>query len=86
MNSVKEELSIAKALDAMTLDAMIRCQLFRQLPMDLFAVLVEVEGTGVPLAYCFMEVFENDVKGERRAMPGATSGVLCQFLYNFVTR
>jgi hypothetical protein len=48
--------------------------------MDLFAVLAEVEGTGVPLAYCFMEVFENDAKGERHAMPGATSSVLCQFL------
>jgi hypothetical protein len=48
--------------------------------MDLFAVLAEVEGARVPLAYCFMEVFENDVKGERHAMPGATSSVLCQFL------
>jgi hypothetical protein len=48
--------------------------------MDLFAVLAEVDGTGVPLAYCFMEVVENDNKGEPRAMPGATGGILCQFL------
>jgi len=48
--------------------------------IDLFAVLAEVDGTGVPLAYCFMEVVENNNKGERRAMPGAISGILCQFL------
>ena len=48
--------------------------------MDLFAVLAEVDGTGVPLAYCFMEVVENDNKGEHRAMPGATGGILCHFL------
>lgn len=48
--------------------------------MQLFAVLAEVDGTGVPLAYCFLEVFANNAKGERRAMPGAISGVLCQFL------
>ena len=48
--------------------------------IDLFAVLAEVDGTGVPLAYCFVEIVENNNKGERRAIPGAISGILCQFL------
>ena len=31
-----------------------------------------------------MEVIENDNKGEHRAMPGATGGILCQFLQELV--
>jgi hypothetical protein len=50
--------------------------------MDLFAVLAELDGTGVPLAYCFVDIVENNKKNERRAMPGAISSVLCQFLQN----
>jgi hypothetical protein len=46
-----------------------------------FAVLAELDGTGVPLAYCFEKVFENNGKGEHRAILGAISGILlCQFL------
>lgn len=50
--------------------------------VDLFAVLAEVDGTGIPLAYCFVDVVENNQKNECRAMPGAISGILCQFLQN----
>jgi len=50
--------------------------------VELFAVLAEVDGTGVPLAYCLVEVFEDNEKGERLAIPGAIRGVLCQLLQN----
>jgi hypothetical protein len=30
--------------------------------VELFAVLAEVDGTGVPLAYCLVEVFEDNEK------------------------
>jgi hypothetical protein len=49
--------------------------------MYLFVVLAELDSTGVPLAYC-LDVFEDNGKGERRAMPGTVSGILCQFLRN----
>ena len=48
--------------------------------MELFAVLAEFDGTGVPLAYCFVDVFENNRKGERNAEPGAIIGILSLFL------
>ena len=48
--------------------------------MDLFAVLAEVDGTGVPLAYCFTELFKDNDRGVRRAKPGASTGILEQFL------
>ena len=54
--------------------------------MDLFAVLAEIDGTGVPLAYCLTEVVKPEgagVKGEKkklRAEPGALSTVLYRFL------
>ena len=48
--------------------------------MTLFAVLAEVDGTGVPLAYCFMETFEDNSRGVRQAEPGATTALLDQFL------
>jgi len=48
--------------------------------MDLFAVLAELDGTGVPLAYCFTEIHKDNAKGERRAEPGATTAILDQFL------
>src|SRR6516164_4784086 len=48
--------------------------------MDLFVVLAEVDGTGVPLAYCFMDVFTDNSRGVRRADPGATTHLLDQFL------
>ena len=48
--------------------------------MHLFAVLAEVDGTGIPLAYCFMDVFNDNCQGIRRADPGATTALLDQFL------
>jgi hypothetical protein len=48
--------------------------------MELFAVLAEFDGTGVPLAYCFFDVFEDNHKGERNAEPGAIIGILSLFL------
>ena len=51
--------------------------------MDLFAVLAEVEGTGVPLAYCLVELVKpqnpTDTK-PFRAVPGAMTCVIQQFL------
>jgi hypothetical protein len=48
--------------------------------MDLFAVLAEVDGTGVPLAYCFTELFKDNGRGVRRAESGALTAILEQFL------
>ena len=54
--------------------------------MDLLAALAEVDGTGVPFAYCLTEVVKPDgpdVEGKKkkvRAEPGASSAVLCRFL------
>jgi hypothetical protein len=48
--------------------------------MHLFAVLAEIDGTGIPLAYCFMDVFNENSHGIRRADPGATTALLDQFL------
>ncbi|PVH96191.1 hypothetical protein DM02DRAFT_688395 [Periconia macrospinosa] len=48
--------------------------------MHLFAVLAEVDGTGISLAYCFMDVFKDNSKGVRQADPGATTSLLEQFL------
>jgi hypothetical protein len=48
--------------------------------MDLFVVLAEVDGTGVPLAYCFMDVFNDNSRGVRRADPRATTHLLDLFL------
>jgi hypothetical protein len=62
--------------------------------MDLFAVLAEVDGTGIPLAYCFVEVIpfqhepitnpvigdKDDSSKKRRADPGALTHILDQFL------
>jgi hypothetical protein len=39
--------------------------------ITLFAVLAEVDGTGVPLADCFMDTFKDNNKGNRHADPGA---------------
>jgi hypothetical protein len=39
--------------------------------MDLFAVLAEANRTGVPLAYSFVEVFENNGKSQRCVVLGA---------------
>ena len=47
---------------------------------DLFAVLAEVDGTGVPLAYCFVDVFKENKKGKRSAEPGTIVDVLIHFL------
>ena len=47
--------------------------------MDLFAVLAEVDGTGVPLAYCFLGVTPS-ADGVRRADAGALTHILEQFL------
>jgi hypothetical protein len=48
--------------------------------MDLFAVLAEVNGTGVPLAYCFTQLFKDNDRGVRRTEPGALTAILEQFL------
>jgi len=48
--------------------------------MELFEVFVEFDGTGIPLAYCFADVFEDNRKGERNAEPGAIIGILSLFL------
>ncbi|KID82058.1 hypothetical protein MGU_10628 [Metarhizium guizhouense ARSEF 977] len=53
--------------------------------MDLFAVLAEVEGTGVPLAYCLVELLKPPQanpaeKKTVRADPGATTYIIQQFL------
>jgi hypothetical protein len=53
--------------------------------MDLFAVLAEVEGTGVPLAYCLVELLKPPQanpaqKKPIRADPGATAYIIQQFL------
>jgi hypothetical protein len=48
--------------------------------MHLFAVLAELDGTGIPLAYCFMDVFNDNSHEVRRADPGATTALLNQFL------
>jgi hypothetical protein len=48
--------------------------------MELFAVMAEFDGTGVPLAYCFVEIFEDNSKGERKAEPGAIIDIRSKFL------
>jgi hypothetical protein len=53
--------------------------------MDLFAVLAELEGTGVPLGYCLVELLKppqaNSVQTKPlRADPGAMTNVIQQFL------
>ena len=48
--------------------------------MDLFAVLAEVDGTGVPLAYCFVYVIPSDDGKTKKADAGALTHVLQQFL------
>lgn len=52
--------------------------------MDLFAVLAEVEGTGVPIAYCLVELMKpsQDKSAEKkpiRAAPGAMTYIIEQF-------
>jgi hypothetical protein len=53
--------------------------------MDLFAVLAEIEGTGVPLAYCLVEILKppqgnSSETKPLRADPGAMTYVIQQFL------
>jgi hypothetical protein len=52
--------------------------------MDLFAVLAEVEGTGVPLAYCLVEILKppqaKPADKPIRADPGAITYIIQQFL------
>jgi hypothetical protein len=53
--------------------------------MDLFAVLAEVEGTGIPLAYCLVELLKPpQAKAAEnkliRADPGAVTYIIQQFL------
>ena len=47
--------------------------------MELFAVLAEVDGIGIPLAYCFVGLTPS-VNGTSRAEPGALTHILEQFL------
>jgi hypothetical protein len=42
--------------------------------------MAEIDGTGIPLAYCFVDIFEGNRKGEGNAEPGAVIGILTQFL------
>ena len=46
--------------------------------MDLFAILAELDGTGVPLAYCFVQTIS--VEDTRHSGPGALTAILDQFL------
>ena len=48
--------------------------------MDLFAVLAEVDGTGVPLAYCFVEVIPSNDGTKQAADAGALTHILQQLL------
>ena len=48
--------------------------------MTLFAVLAEVDGTRVPLAYCFGDVLKNNETNARHAEPGVVTNILDQFL------
>jgi hypothetical protein len=50
------------------------------LGMDLQAVLAEVDGTGVPLAYCFTNLFRDNGRGQRRSESGALAGILVELL------
>ena len=47
--------------------------------MDLFVVLAELDGTGVPLAYLFVETLASG-GGVKSIDPGAMPHVLDQFL------
>jgi hypothetical protein len=51
--------------------------------MDLFAVLAEVDSTGVLLACCFTELFKDNSRGVRRAESGALTAILEQFYNRF---
>ena len=46
--------------------------------MDLLAVLAEVDGTGVPLAYCFVEVMPSNDSTKQTADTGALAHILQQ--------
>jgi hypothetical protein len=53
--------------------------------LDLFAVLAEVEGIGIPLAYCLVELlrpFQSDSaqKSKCRADAGSMTYIIQQFL------
>ena len=48
--------------------------------MNLFAVLAEMDGTGIPLAYCFIGKIPSVDGAMQGADPGATTGILRQFL------
>ena len=47
--------------------------------IELFAVLAEVDGVGIPLAYCFVSVTPS-ANGTNRAESGALTKILAQFL------
>lgn len=47
--------------------------------MDLFAVLAELDGTGIPLAYCFIQTMPSE-DGKCSATPGALTSILSQVL------
>ena len=49
--------------------------------MDLFALLAEFDGTGIPLGYCFIQV--TPMEPSRRSEQGALTGILVQFLRRF---
>ena len=47
--------------------------------MDLFSILAEVDGTGIPLAYCFTQM-ANSGASSSRSDAGAQINLLDQFL------
>lgn len=47
--------------------------------MQLFAVLGELDGAGVPIGYCFLGVDANET-GQKQSAPGAMTLILVQFL------
>lgn len=48
--------------------------------MSLFSVLAEVDGSGIPLAYCFVRVLPTADGSTPRPQPNATSQILVQLL------
>ena len=46
--------------------------------MNLLAILVELDGTGIPLAYCFVQT--TSIEDTRHSGPGALTAILDQFL------
>ena len=48
--------------------------------MDLFAVLAELDGSGIPVAYCFLDKTATKKQGTSQSIPGSTTSILVQLL------